>query len=309
MQYIIGLMFTLLLIPSLSVAQQKISLAGEWEIVFESDDAGSHRMLTRKFSDKINLPLTTDEAKLGDSLNIEPLLNRKVLYQLTRKRRYVGTAWYRRSITIPDDWKGKRIDMLLERVLWQSRVFIDGQQVDGQQESLTTPHLYDLSGLLTPGTHTILLRINNDKQYAISYQNLAHAYTDGTQTIWNGVLGNMGLTANDPVHIQNIQTYPDLGPKSVKLRIQFLNNSGKSVAGKLQLTAKLNGKSLPSMSQIVQIDTGRFVFETNYDLKPNFQKWDEFSTSIYQLDASLVFDGNKEISQYQTTFGVRQIIK
>jgi len=304
MQYIIGLMFTLLLIPSLSVAQQKISLAGEWEIVFESDDAGSHRMLTRKFSDKINLPLTTDEAKLGDSLNIEPLLNRKVLYQLTRKRRYVGTAWYRRSITIPDDWKGKRIDMLLERVLWQSRVFIDGQQVDGQQESLTTPHLYDLSGLLTPGTHTILLRINNDKQYAISYQNLAHAYTDGTQTIWNGVLGNMGLTANDPVHIQNIQTYPDLGPKSVKL-----NNSGKSVAGKLQLTAKLNGKSLPSMSQIVQIDTGRFVFETNYDLKPNFQKWDEFSTSIYQLDASLVFDGNKEISQYQTTFGVRQIIK
>jgi beta-galactosidase/beta-glucuronidase len=188
-----NLLFLLLaiILPVLSYAQKNLSLAGEWEVAFDADDAGSHRQVSRSFPYKVHLPGTTDQQGLGDSLAITPSLTRESLYQLARRHKFIGTAWYRRSITIPQDWQGKQIELMLERVLWQSRVFVDGKEVDGQQESLTTPHRYDLTALMGPGSHTILVRIDNKKQYDISYQNLAHAYTDGTQTIWNGAIGKL----------------------------------------------------------------------------------------------------------------------
>ena len=301
------LLLYILLIPLISHAQNTITLSGEWEVTFDSDDAGSHRMLTRKFPYKINLPSTTDEAQLGDSITIKPSLKRESLYQLAREHRYMGTAWYRRTITIPNDWKGKHIELMLERVLWQSRVFVDGQQAHDQQESLTTPHRYDLTNLLTPGTHIILLRINNTRQYDISYQNLAHAYTDGTQTIWNGAIGKLNLTAYNPLSIQHIRAEPDEKNKSVTLSIRFNNATREKVTGKLQLIAELNGKNLPVSEQTVTIDSGSYVLHTTYDLKANFQKWDEFSPAVYKLAASFISEKNNEVTELSTTFGVRSL--
>ncbi|MCF2443419.1 glycoside hydrolase family 2 [Dyadobacter sp. CY345] len=294
------------LLPLLSYGQKSISLAGEWEVAFDSDDAGSHRFLKRKFSGKINLPGTTDEASMGDTIKFKPSLTRESLYQLARRHRFVGTAWYKRTIEIPTAWEGQEIELYLERVLWQSRIFIDGKEAHAQQESLTTPHRYNLTDMLTPGSHTILMRINNTRQYDISYQNLAHAYTDGTQTIWNGVIGKIDLAVKTPVNIQHIQTFPNSKDKLVTARIKFQNKTGHAIKGKLNLAAKLNGKNLPVNEQIVQVDTGVFVYEVKYDLQTNFQNWDEFSPSVYQLDASFIYD-NEKISSYQTTFGVRQL--
>ena len=299
--------FLILLIPFFSQAQHVLSLAGEWEVAFDSDDAGSHRLLTRKFPYKINLPSTTDQAELGDSLSIKPSLSRESLYQLARRHKYIGTAWYRKTVTIPDNWKGKHIELMLERILWQSRVFVDGKQAREQQESLTTPHRYNLTEMLTPGTHIILLRINNTRQYDISYQNLAHAYTDGTQTIWNGVIGKLNLTAYSHVSIRHVRTEADENNKSVKVTVRFENKTGEKTTGKIHLTASVNGKNLPSNEQILTLDSGQYVTEINYDLKQNFQKWDEFSPAVYRLSASFVSDKSNDTSSYQTTFGVRSL--
>lgn len=302
------LILPFLLLPLFAQAQDNLSLAGQWDVAFDTgDDAGSHRWLTRTFPYKMHLPGTTDEAHLGDSLTIKPTLTRESLYQLARRYRFVGTAWYRRTVVIPAGWQGKRIELLLERVLWQSRVFVDGHEASGQEESLTTPHRYDLTQLLTPGSHTILLRINNTRQYDISYQNLAHAYTDGTQTIWNGAIGSLVLTVHDPVSMRHIRTEPDRNAKAVNLQVDFQNNTGKPVTGKLQLTAQLNGKSLPLLQQTIRVDAGQSTVKTTYDLRTNFQLWDEFSPAVYQLTAEFVSDDANNRSKYATTFGVRQL--
>jgi hypothetical protein len=299
------LLFTLF--SQTSKAQESLSLAGEWEVAFDIDDAGSHRMLKRRMPHKIQLPGTTDQAGLGDSLTTKPALNRASLYQLARKHRFVGTAWYRRKITIPENWKGKRIEMNLERVLWQSRVFVDEQEATHQQESLTTPHRYDLTKLLTPGTHTILVRINNTRQYDITYQNLAHAYTDGTQTIWNGVLGEMSLTAQDPISIQHVRTDPDGKSKSVEVKLTFENTTGAEQQGTLKLTAYLNGKSLPVKEESIRVKPGKAVINVNYGLSSNFSLWDEFSPSVYHLKAEFESKGIAAKSEAETTFGVRNL--
>ena len=288
-----------------------MSLAGEWAVGFDKgDDFGAPRWLKRPMTQKMQLPGTTDDAGLGEENTLKPSLTRESLYQLARKHRYVGTAWYRRTVTIPANWQGKQIELMLERVLWQSRVFVDGKPATPQQqESLTTPHRYDLTNLLTPGEHTILLRISNTKQYDISHANLAHAYTDGTQIIWNGAIGKLDLTAHDPVYISHLRTETQVNATAnmVGVQVEFQNTTGQPTSGTLQLRASLNGKDLPVSRQTVRVDTGQNQVRAVYDLGSATKVWHEFSPAVYQLTAEFVAKDAKSQSQYQTTFGVRQL--
>ena len=81
----------------------------------------------------IQLPGTLDEAgygtrTVGSDYGI-----------LTRRHKYIGPAWYTREFVIPHNWQGKEITLYLERVLWESKVWIDGRFID-TQEGLGTPH-------------------------------------------------------------------------------------------------------------------------------------------------------------------------
>ena len=308
MRQTILLFLSLIVLPVFAFAQDELSLAGEWDVAFDTNlDAGAHRWLSNKYPYKMTLPGTTDEAGLGDSLTMKPSLDREALYQLARKHRYIGTVWYRRTVNIPANWQGKQIELMLERVLWQSRVYVDGNEANlQQQESLTTPHRYNLTSLLTPGTHTLLLRVNNKRQYEISHNTLAHAYTDGTQTIWNGAIGKLALIAHEPVFISHLRT-ETTKTNTVNVQVELQNKTGKATSGMLQLTARVNGKDLPAAKQTVRVDSGQQRVEMAYDLGRDIQLWDEFSPSIYHLTADFVADNTKTKSSYKTTFGVRQL--
>lgn len=103
------------------------------------------------FDTSITLPGTTDEAHLGTKCTLKPALEKPQLLHLTRAYSYVGPAWYSREIHVPSDWKDKDCILHLERVLWDTQVWIDGQKVEGHEESLTTPHEYDLTPYIQPG--------------------------------------------------------------------------------------------------------------------------------------------------------------
>jgi len=81
----------------------------------------------------------------------------KVPFWLQPERHYVGPAYYRREVEIPAAWQQARIVLFLERPHWQTTVWVDETAV-GSCDSLSTPHCYDLSRVLTPGKHTLTVR-------------------------------------------------------------------------------------------------------------------------------------------------------
>ena len=114
-----------------------LSLAGEWEFAIDSMDIGiSKHWYTQSFPDKIKLPGTMDDAGYGIPNRLLPSISKPQILHLTRKHSYIGPAWYIREISVPSDWEGKNIELKLERVIWQTNVWIDGKEVDGEQESL-----------------------------------------------------------------------------------------------------------------------------------------------------------------------------
>jgi hypothetical protein len=96
-----------------------LDLTGSWEISL-TDPA------TAPAWQPINLPDTLDDAGLGRPLELDPALTPQVLTRLQRKVTHIGPAWYRHTVEIPAAWSGRSITLKLERVPWESRIFVDG---------------------------------------------------------------------------------------------------------------------------------------------------------------------------------------
>jgi len=274
-----------------------MSLAGQWNVRLGEQKTGE--------AHSIHLPGTLDDAGIGASPTLtDEQLTRDVLLHLTRKHTYIGSAWYERQVNIPQQWKGKSITLFLERALWTTHVWVDGQAA-GSCESLSAPHTYELGRLLTPGRHTISIRVDNSKQYDISILDMAHAYTEGTQIIWNGIIGKIQLTARSQDHIETVQVYPSVKDRSVTVTTILHHPSVPSVKGTLILQVLDNQQHLiASRKMAVAAAAGGSKQSCTISL-PQCREWDEFTPRLYKVRARLTTAGGGD--EAIVTWGMRQL--
>ena len=101
---------------------------------------------------------------------------------------------------------------------------------------MSAPHIYDLSKIITPGEHTLTLRIDN-RIKEIDPGRDAHSISDNTQTNWNGIIGDMKLVSRPLVYISEVQLYPDVDKKIVRVNVTVTNLTNDESDYQLQLEA------------------------------------------------------------------------
>ena len=173
---------------SLSMQAQSISLAGEWQVELgesKSAFAKGKRMVTDAVKRAI-LPGTIDTNHLG----FAPKDTMETTH-LTRLYAYKGAARYSRTINIPKDWKKKPVELFLERTrpTW---VYVDGELVDSCN-FISTPQRYLLPKKVKPGKHLLEIVVDNGRGVPDQVYGSSHAYTEDTQTNWNGIIGRIEL--------------------------------------------------------------------------------------------------------------------
>jgi beta-galactosidase/beta-glucuronidase len=252
-----------------------VNLAGEWQFRQDPLDLGFREEWFKKtLHDQVKLPGTCEEQGYGVK-NMKPVAGR-----LTKLIRYEGHAWYQRVIAIPENWNGKRTELFLERCMWESSVWVDDQRI-GTENSLSTPHLYDL-GVLSPGNHRLTICIDNT--YKLPIGTWAHAVTEDTQGRWNGIIGRIELRATDPLWIRNAQVFPD------QIRVNVGNQTGRSQEAVLQ-------------SVKCTIPAGGATINIPFTEKE--QTWDEFSPIMHNLTITL--SSGSFHDQQTVRFAVRKI--
>jgi len=290
-----------LLGAALAAAPDTISLSGSWQVRLDPKIIGlSQNWIApeAQFNQTLELPGTTDQAGLGVPLTMQATISKEGLARLQRKHSFVGPVWYRRTIEIPPDWQGKRITLEMERVLWESQVWLDGRSA-GTQNSLSTPHVFDLSALATPGRHELVVRVDNRQLFDVGR---SHAYIEDTQSIWNGIAGKIELRATPPVWIESVRINPD--PAKAGAEIRLGNVTGKSGEGFLR--GKLTG---PDFEENIAVpvrwdkDGGKaaIAFEGK-----NLPRWSDTSPHLCRLSLTLENpDGENDSSE--TVSGFRKI--
>lgn len=308
-----GILLLLLFIAVVSCKNDKnrLDLSGSWTVKLDSLDVGfAEQWPGNLFTDTIQLPGTTDEAGMGVADTLKPELTKPQLLHLRRHHSYVGPAWYAREVEIPAGWEGKELSLNLERVIWNTQVWVDGTRVDGEGESLIAPHRFNLTPYLTPGKkHIVTLRVDNRRRYNISVEDqlLAHAYTDHTQTIWNGVIGKIEIEASDKININLVKITPDIDTRSILAQVKVINNTGAVSDGELVLrVASKNGKTtFDKVSQKVTLSPGENSVDIVLPMGEKAVCWNEFSPEVYTLKTQLKAGACK--SENTSDFGMRKI--
>lgn len=323
------LVFLLMVIGCITnvVHAQSISLAGKWNFQTDRNDAGiQEKWFNKKLADNIQLPGSMLTNGKGDDVTVQtkwtgsiydsswffnPRMekyrqpgNLKFPFWLTPAKYYVGAAWYQKEVTVPAAFAGKHVELFLERCHTETMVWVDGKEA-GMQNSLVAPHVYDLTASLTPGKHTITIRVDN-RINAINVGPDSHSLTDHTQGNWNGVIGKIALAAKPLMHIDNVQVYPDVANKKA---VVVLRVTGAK-PGKTQVTlgaVSFNTKKqhwVPPLTATVELTGDTAICQLEYPMTNDVQLWDEFDPALYKLFAVIRTPAGLTEPK-EATFGMR----
>lgn len=315
---------------SLAVVGQNhsVGLSGKWAFQIDREDKGvREEWFNKTLNDRINLPGSMPEKLKGDDVTVRtkwtgslydssyyfnPYMEKyridgqvKLPFFLTPDKHYVGVAWYQKKVTVPDNWKGERIVLFLERPHIETTVWINHREV-GMRNSLCVPHVYDLTSYVTPGKSCLVtIRVDN-RIKEINVGPDSHSITDQTQGNWNGIVGKIELQSTPEVFFEDIQVYPDLAGKKALVRMNVRASS--SAKGEIALSARsfntnVNHEIAP-VYQTVTVRKGDNPLEMELPMGQNFLTWDEFSPALYRLTATL--KNGKQIETKQVQFGMRE---
>ncbi|CAM3320297.1 sugar-binding domain-containing protein [Zobellia roscoffensis] len=292
LNYFLMVLLSVVLFQCGTKTENQISLAGKWTVKLDSLNIGEtenwpNTILT---GSEIELPGTLDDAGIGEPNTMQPAINNYVMSNLARKYYYTGKAWYQKKVTVPASWKGKEIALRLERIMWESNVFVDGKKV-GTANSLIGSHEYDLTDFMPPGEHTVTISVDNSNKFPLvnvegsmypdkRNREMAHAYTNHTQIKWNGILGDIVLKVSDKGAPSNLQVYPKVEKDA--LRVTFESN-GADVPKQLGYEIYDLQRNMISKGDVDEqhVENGTVSFMVERPEQMEF--WDEFNPVLYYI--------------------------
>ncbi len=306
----------------------RIDLSGEWQFQMDVEDIGEkEKWYNTDLPETVNLPgsmvengkgfdVTFDTEWTGSIKNKEwPEDPRYKPYQgndgirfpfwLQPEKKYTGAAWYRKTFTVPENWQKKIIQLILERPHWESKVWVNGVEV-GLQNSLATPHYFDVSPFLTEGENYIAVKIDNRiKDIDVGWE--SHSISDNTQSNWNGIVGELSLQSFDPIYFSDVRIYPDVKTKSVEIKAIIQNTQTIEAEINIEVEAEHHNTEIetPEKHYEFTLSPGGNIVNFSYPLGGDAKLWDEFNPNVYELLLELRHENGEEVKRID--FGLREI--
>lgn len=307
--------------------ESKFDLAGTWVFQMDPEDRGvEEKWFNSELKETILLPgsmtengkgydvtLNTEFTGFGKHTewitdpNYAPYHDPKNIrfpFLLQPEKTYTGAAWYQKKVILPENWQGKTTHMILERPHWESMVWINGEQL-GMQNSLATPHIFDISSFIKKGENYITVRIDN-RIKEINMGASAHSVTDHTQTNWNGMVGEISLQATAKIYFENTEVFPDIKNKTVRIRTSVSNNLKEQKNIEIIANARLksSGKNSRKKSWKFTLSPGQNKIEMDFEIGDDALLWDEFNPNVYELRMLMRSDQMRD--EQVIDFGLRE---
>ncbi|CAN7354936.1 beta-glucuronidase [Paenibacillus sp. LjRoot153] len=265
----------------------KIGLEGNWKLQLDKHKQG----LQLPYEDSIVLPNTTSNARKGEKLDSI------IIGALTDEYAFEGSAWFAREVEIPEEFSGKNCILFLERTRITT-VWIDGREI-GTQNSLSTPHRYELHDGLSSGRHEIIIRVDNT-----GYPSKGGHLTSGdTQTNWNGITGRIELQFYGEAFLNNVGIYPDLPKRSFTITGNIVGDWAKMA---LTVTAESFNGEIKYEAPVQVFELSSKVVSVNYELGEDALLWSDAQPNLYTLNIRLKRESGEVLDVQELIAGLRE---
>jgi beta-galactosidase/beta-glucuronidase len=261
-----------------------LNLNGPWDFFIDLSDSGEERGLIAGggFDRKITVPFAPESLLSGIGyLDFMP------------------AVWYKRTVRVPEAWKGRRIFLNFEAVDYKTTVWINEKKA-GDHEGGYTPFSLDVTDVLVPGDNLIVVRAQDNVRSGLqpvgkqsnrfaSYGCVYRRTTGIWQTVW--------LEPAPAVRIERFKVSSDIDNGEANIHVYFNNAPGGGT-----VTAKISfaGRPVAALSR----KAGRVV-RFSVPLK-EAKLWDIGRPNLYDLELIYDKDGRPadSVSGY---FGLRKI--
>ena len=223
--------------------------------------------------------------------------------------RSVSEAWYQREITVPADWRGRRISVSIEYLNSLAVLYLDGTPVG---ELRFPGGELDITAKCQPGkTHLLSLRVTAVplKGVLLSFRDSANAREVRGSVARRGLCGDVFLVSTPSgLRISDIKVDTSVRRGTLALTVSLENLAADQQCSLSAVVARdgepieqFTGKTFKS----AEIREGRLVMEHAW--KPD-HLWDIHTpTHQYDLSLTLLDDGGQMLDQtHPVRFGFRE---
>ena len=263
-----------------------LCLNGEWEFEIDAGESGEARGLpeAERLAGSITVPFCP-ESKLSG----------------VEHKDFMRCVWYAKNLSVPADWKGKRILLHFGAVDYFSTVWVNGKKV-GTHTGGYTPFEFDITDELNFANDRVVLsafddvRSHNQPAGKQSSRFASHgcSYTRTTgiwQTVW--------MEAVEDVHIGSLRMTPDTAACAVTTECRLAGDpNGTALTVRVTYAGKEVGTATATGI------TGNSVMLT----VPLSEKhlWEVGVGNLYDVELTLTKNG-KPVDRAASYFGLRSV--
>jgi hypothetical protein len=251
------------------------NLNGAWQFRFDAQDAGEKAGWAQgrvPFPETISVPFPWGS-------------------KLSGVADHADIGWYRRSVRVPESWKGKRVFVVLGACNWLTKGWCDGHAL-GEHRGGYTPFEYEM---------TPFVRWGQDQEIFLRVDDAPHPFKlEGKQGYGEakGIWQTVYLEARPALHLSSVQFEPDIDASKVTVRAQF---SDPAPAG-ATLRLRFRNGDVPEAGPAVAAGAREAQFEVPI-ARPHL--WSLEDPYLYEVDAVLGAGGTED--RVSTYFGMRKI--
>ncbi|MDZ8118785.1 glycoside hydrolase family 2 TIM barrel-domain containing protein [Pontiella agarivorans] len=188
-----------------------------------------------------NAAIPSDDDLVWEEVTVPHTWNTDLIQNQINSEHYQGVGWYRRSLPVQPDMRGKRLFLRFEGALASADVFLNDKKV-GRHEGGYTAFCFEVTDLINwNGENTLMVKVNNADNPNI--------VPDGSRlfTRFGGIYRPVALLVTDPTCITPL----DYASPGVFIR----QDSVSEKCAELTVTAKLSNalKTDAAMEVSVQV--------------------------------------------------------
>ena len=295
-----------------------INLNGTWKFKYvagSSSGPGSSEFYASNYDDSgwknIRVPLSWEMANYGKPVytNVgypfqDKAPNANVGWEKYGVTDHNATGFYRRTITIPETWKDKRVFVHFDGVYSAAVVWVNGKYVGYSQDSNTDAE-FDITDFVTTGDNQLSVRV---------YRWCDGSYLEG-QDMWHlsGIHRDVYLVATPKVFVSDHYITSSLssdatsGNMSVKLTVDNRNNTSATNTLQVSLLDR-DGKEIANGTETY---SGTATAEKTVTLNSlsNLHPWSAEDPYLYTVVVSQKNENGAEEMAFSTKYGFRNITK
>jgi len=272
--------------------QDWLNLNGEWDFEFDDNNTGEtegwYKAGDISFSRKITVPFCYQSEMSG--------INDKGLHEI---------MWYRRTFSIPESFKNKRVLLNFGAVDYHARVWVNGNFA-GEHKGGYVQFKFDITNYVKDRDNIIAVRVED--RYDTVQPRGKQYWKEKPDRCWytatSGIWQTVWLEAVGEVHIEKIRLTPDIDKRCVYGEVHLDREAANLY---MEIAIDYKGGNIVRMNLNIKDRITRFaVCLKEEDSIDEIHYWTPETPNLYDVQVTIK-QNEKTLDSVKTYFGMRKI--